>query len=291
MNYFVKKMKILHFFEYAFGNLFCIMIFITILYEEEYVMNQRIKKILCVLSLIAICISSLPRSVVFADTNSTDTSIQFDISSCYSDEIIGGPNDSETSTYSLPNWLVLDWDATENGIYLYFTNVGVDSIDVVSGTISTGNTTKSFSYNTVTLGTHTYYISLPIKTCSESITINYYATDGGDSIGASTSYGSRAISSTLINMWTTGSQDSRVACLNYHYRVHGTEVGALNIAAYVRLADLVRNNIISEGLSPIRTVSGTTANVYRYEWSTFYLHVVNQMGLPTWDLVSFGLAW
>lgn len=260
-------------------------------------MGNKIFKLLCMVSLITVCISSSSSSVVFASENTTIVSDNLEVNdnsdvigNSYSTSGISKENNNSKANL-LPNVLTLDWDATENGIYLYFTNIGLDSIDTIGGTISTGNATKSFSYAAVSLGQHAYYVSLPVKTCSESISISYFATDGGTSFGSATSYGSRAISSSLVNMWSPGSMGTRAACLNYHFKVHGAEVGASNIADYVRLADFTRINIISQNISPERVVSGVTANTYRYLYNTYYLHVVRVGGVPTGDLVSFGLAW
>lgn len=205
-----------------------------------------------------------------------------------------GINESEITTYDntndISNLISLDWVATESGIYLYVTNNGLDPIDSLSGYVSTGNLKEPFSYSKIFFGTHIYYIDAPVKTCTESIRVYFSASDG-KSKGSTTSYGSRAISKTLVNLWSSGSFGSKEACINYHFKKHGSEVSTKNIAAYVRLADANRDIIISKDAKYIRKVNGAIANVYRYEILTYYLHVVVNNGQPTGDLVSFGLAW
>lgn len=112
-------------------------------------MKPKKFNLVSIFSLVIICISLLSNSVVFASENTSSVTNQLDISDCYSDEIIGSSDSTSSINFSnstkkinalnnlVPNMLVLDWSATENGIYLYFTNVGVDSIDTVAGTIST----------------------------------------------------------------------------------------------------------------------------------------------------------
>lgn len=184
---------------------------------------------------------------------------------------------------------MLDWVATENSIILYITNYGVDSIDVISGTIDTGNLTKNFTYRNVSAASHTYSVTAPIKTCHENISIQFRAVDGGDTFATTTSYGSRDIPKKLLNKWSTGSFSTKAKCLNYHFKKHGTEVSATNICSYVRLANIFRTNTIpSQNLKPYKRVEGAIANVYRYRNDYFYLDVVCSNGQPSGDLVSFG---
>lgn len=225
----------------------------------------------------------------------------------YSDEILGKAENSTQVSNSqiisatskneftvsniLPNNVVLDWVATESSIILYITNLGLDSVDVVGGTIYTGNMTQSFSCVGIAPGRRTHSVNVPIKSCHEDITINWWAQDGS-SIGRTTSTGSRDIPVSLLNLWSPGSFGSKSACLNYHYRAHGAEIGATNICLYVRLADAFRTvTIPSQGLQIIRSVPGPTPNVYRYENSIYYLHVVCIGDQPIGDLVSFGIKW
>lgn len=200
-------------------------------------------------------------------------------------------SDNEISTFSniLPNLMTFDWVATENSIIIYITNTGLDSVDLVSGTIKTGNITKSFTFSKVSIGTSTYSVTVPIKSCHENISIYFYAVDGGDTFGSTTSYGSRDIPNSLLNKWAAGSFGSKSNSLNYHFKKHGSEVLAPNICAYVRLADLFRTNTIpAQNLKPYKLVTGATPNCYRYRNNYLYLDVVCVNAKPTGLLVSFG---
>lgn len=132
-------------------------------------------------------------------------------------------NDNGITTFSniLPNSMTFDWVATENWIIIYITNTGLDSVDLVSGTIKTGNITKNFAFSKVSIGTSTYSVTVPIKSCHEDIRIYFYAVDGGDTFGRTTSYGSRDIPNDLLNKWAAGSFGSKSKSLNYHLKKHG----------------------------------------------------------------------
>lgn len=67
--------------------------------------------------------------------------------------------------------------------------------------------------------------------CHEDISVYTVAADGGDSIGSSTTKGSRDIPSDLLNMWHRGSFSSASASLNYHFGKHGSGVGTSNIVS------------------------------------------------------------
>lgn len=203
----------------------------------------------------------------------------------------GKRNDNGIIIFSniLPNSMTFDWVATENSIIIYITNMGLDSVDLVSGTIKTGNITKSFAFSKVSIGTSTYSVTVPIKSCHENISIYFNAVDGGDTFGSTTSYGSRDIPNGLLYKWAAGSFSSKSKSLDYHFKKHGYEVFAHNICAYVRLADYFRTNTIpSQNLKPYKLVVGSTPNCYRYRYKYMYLDVVCVRGQPTGLLVSFG---
>ncbi len=169
----------------------------------------------------------------------------------------GTDNGITTFSNILPNLMTFDWVATENSIIIYITNTGLDSVDLVSGTIKTGNITRSFAFSKVSIGTSTYSVTVPIKSCHEDIRIYFYAVDGGDTFGSTTSYGSRDIPSSLLNKWAAGSFGSKSKSLDYHFEKHGAKVFAPNICAYVRLADSFRTYTIpNQNLKPYKLVVG-----------------------------------
>ena len=79
-----------------------------------------------------------------------------------------------------------------------------------------------------------------MKKCHEDISVYTVAADGGDSIGSSTTKGSRDIPSDLLNMWHRGSFSSASASLNYHFGKHGFGVGTSNIVSYAQSAKTSR---------------------------------------------------
>lgn len=190
---------------------------------------------------------------------------------------------------TLPNYVILNWVATEDSIIFDITNLGIDSVDLVYGTIDTGNMKKSFQFSNVGIGKNKYTISgVPLLTCEERIKITWYAKDGGETFGSATSTGSRQIPQSLLNLWGPGSFGSRAECLNYHFKTHGKEVAASNICEYVRKADEFRKRVIELKLTPQKLVDGKTPNVYRFRYNGYYLDAVCVNLVPTGDLISFG---
>ena len=96
----------------------------------------------------------------------------------------------------LPNRLLIDIDATATSVILK-----KKSVTVLKA--KQGTTQKTVNIN--------------MKKCHEDISVYTVAADGGDSIGSSTTKGSRDIPSDLLNMWNRGSFSSVSASLNYHF--------------------------------------------------------------------------
>lgn len=272
-------------------------------------------KLVSILSVFALCLVITPDAVVEAKSITSVTNVSSDIQED-SYEFLGqadslsGINTNSTISKSkldkinsaskpitvmniLPNNVILDWKATENSIILYITNQGIDSVDVVSGSINTGYMTKSFTYAKVKPGKNTYTVTgVPLKRCREDIKISWSAKDGSSSVGSAISTGSRNIPSSLLNTWSVGGRGTRENCLNYHYIKHGGEVGATNICEYVRKAELFRSTTIPNlKLQPVKKVIGATPNVYRYRDAFYYLDVQCINGKPYGELVSFGSIW
>ena len=112
----------------------------------------------------------------------------------------------------LPNRLLIDFDATATSVILKFKNIGVDSIDTITATVTVGDTKKSVTVLKAKPGTTQKTVNINMKKCHEDISVYTVAADGGDSIGSSTTKGSRDIPSDLLNMWNRGgfSSASRV---------------------------------------------------------------------------------
>lgn len=261
--------------------------------------NKCLIKILSLLITTVMIFSSVKINVYagenkFPDNNKLEfTSSEEEIGKSQSKSVIykSKENDKGISTFAniLPNLMTFDWVATERSIIIYVTNTGLDSVDLVSGTIKTGNMTKSFTFSNVSIGTSTYSVTVPLKSCHENISISFFAVDGGDTFGSTTSYGSRDIPNSLLNKWSSGGYASKSICLDKHYIKHGAKVLATNICEYVRLADLFRTTTIpAQNIKPYKYVPGATPNVYRYRNNYLYVDVVCVNGQPSGLLVSFG---
>ena len=61
--------------------------------------------------------------------------------------------------------------------------------------------------------------------------------------------------------------------VNYHFKKHGSAVGAKNTTEYVKQAIKCARDVIKNGVKPIRAVAGSTANVYRYEIAGKFIHM------------------
>ena len=104
----------------------------------------------------------------------------------------------------------------------------------------------------------------------EDISVYTVAADGGDSIGSSTTNGSRDIPSDLLNMWHRGSFSSASASLNYHFGKHGSGVGTSNIVSYAQSAKNFKSNLSGAKSSK---VNGSTPNVTRWKKNGKYIDI------------------
>ena len=109
-----------------------------------------------------------------------------------------------------------------------------------------------------------------MKKCHEDISVYTVAADGGDSIGSSTTNGSRDIPSDLLNMWHRGSFSSASASLNYHFGKHGSGVGTSNIVSYAQSAKNFKSNLSGAKSSK---VNGSTPNVTRWKKNGMYIDI------------------
>lgn len=66
---------------------------------------------------------------------------------------------------------------------------------------------------------------------------------GGDTIGTTTTPGKRDLPSSLVNLWHKGSFGSAEASINYHFKIHGSELRISNIRSYVENAQNFRGNL------------------------------------------------
>ena len=217
------------------------------------------------LSLVIIC-------VMMIFTVSVVPSFAADVQN-YENVIIGRAEVSdvpEARANLLPNRLLIDFDATETSIILKFKNIGVDSIDTITATVTIGSTKKSITVLKAKPGTTQKIVNINMKKCHEDISVYTVAADGGDSIGSSTTNGSRDIPSDLLNMWHRGSFSSASASLNYHFGKHGSGVGTSNIVSYAQSAKNFKSNLSGAKSSK---VNGSTPNVTRWKKNGKYIDI------------------
>ncbi|MDK2903723.1 MAG: hypothetical protein PWQ93_1642 [Clostridiales bacterium] len=140
------------------------------------------KKLISILSIFTILIGTNFIDVANAESNVEKQELVSYVQR-YEDEVLGKSNNNTeieinktqssksdliTPQNILPNKVVLDWVATENSIILEITNWGLDSVDLVYGTIDTGNMKKNFNVAIVRPGTSTHSITgVPLLTCKE----------------------------------------------------------------------------------------------------------------------------
>ena len=112
-----------------------------------------------------------------------------------------------------------------------------------------------------------------MKKCHEDISVKTVAMDGGDTIGTTTTPGKRDLPSSLVNLWHKGSFGSAEASINYHFKIHGSELGISNIRSYVENAQNFRGNLKGATES---NVNGSTPGVKRYKKMANILIFVDQ---------------
>lgn len=158
-------------------------------------------------------------------------------------------------------------------------NLGVDSIDSVSGTVKIGATTKKFSMGSVLPGSETKTISFPMMKASESISVTITAREGGQSF-TKTSNVKRVVPSSLMSRWHRGSFSTQALSLENHFRKHRAEVGAKNIVNYLNKAIEFSKNLRGATVS---NVSGHVAGVKRYKKAGKYIDLA-----PNKMIISYG---
>ena len=243
-------------------------------------MNKKLKSLLSLLVIFSICIIQLiPIEIHAQNVNLGENEIiGVSYHKSYNNNFVRVKRSN-----TLPNWLIIDYDATATSIILKFTNVGVDSIDSVIGKVEIGSSIRKFSLSNVKPGmsTHTVYINM--TKCHEDIKVYTVAMDGGDSLGTSETPGERNIPNNLLNLWARGSFLTNEACLEYHFMIHSGELGISNIVSYVNSAQSFRSNLRGASSSH---VSGKLKNVTRWKKNGKYVDISGSKN--TGLLVSYG---
>lgn len=87
--------------------------------------------------------------------------------------------------------------------------------------------------------------------------------------------------------FSKGSFSSSSKSLKYHFQKHGKDVGAETMNQYKRKAFDVAKEVVKQGITPSKAVSGATANVFRYKINQYYIDMIIDGSKII--VVSFGL--
>lgn len=199
-------------------------------------------------------------------------------------DIIGGSYKSaSTNANILPNRLVVDYSASATKIFITYTNIGLDAIDTVYSTVAIGGAIRSVHPFVAKVGVTSKTVSFDMRKCHEDISVKTVAMDGGDTIGTTTTPGKRDLPSSLVNLWHKGSFGSAEASINYHFKIHGSELGISNIRSYVESAQNFRGNLKGATES---NVNGSTSGVKRYKKNGKYIDICGAKN--TGKIISYG---
>ncbi len=162
-------------------------------------------------------------------------------------KIIGQSDDIYKSS-RIPNLLNINWVASATQVIISVHNTGIDTVDTFKGTVSVkSGTSKNFTaLKLKPFETRQIKVNINMKKCYESITVSYYAIDGGKDFGKGSSPGHREIPSNLSNLWHKGTFKDIHSSINYHFNKHHSEVGANDIVTYATKAKNYRNTVVSD---------------------------------------------
>ncbi len=209
------------------------------------------------------------------------TSVKAEITQINEDEILIVDVTESNSLERGFNWVKFPTTSNEKEVIIKIENTGTSSLDNVKINVQcaeTGlGTTKTLS--NVKVGTTTVNIGLEMLVASETIKVKFTATEKGTTKTTDTTI-TRKISATHLNKWNKGSFSSSAASLNYHFKKHGSGVGATNIVQYHNKADAFRQNLSGASVS---NVSGSVSGVKRYKKLGKYIDLD-----PNKLIVSFG---
>jgi len=183
----------------------------------------------------------------------------------------------------LPNMLVIDFTATSTSVAIKFTNYGIDAIDYVKGTVTTGSSTKSYQFSSIKPGTTVKTISTNMLKCKEDISVYTVAVEGGSTIGSSTTTGIRTLPVKYTNEWNRGTASSVQANINAQFKKHKVSLGHSNILAFAVSASNFRDSLSS---SASKTAVSGINNCFRYKTGTKFIEVTGS--LSTGSIAAYG---
>jgi len=240
--------------------------------KEDYCQMRKKNYKECVFMLLVVILFIVPSVNLRASEVNHNTEYY-----SFSDGIIGKADEIQQSRF--PNWLIFDWEATATQIIIYVHNIGLDTVDTISGTVTVENGTPIpfTAYNIAPLEEREIIVYVNMRLCYENIVVNYSAVDGGEDFGSGYSTGHREIPLTLSSIWVRGSFNSVYESINYHFYNHASEVGTTNIVEYATKAGIYRSLVIFDIslLSPDElnnkytiTVSIGTTPAHKYKHKT-----------------------
>lgn len=233
--------------------------------------NRLIRSVFSMMLIFVLLIGSSVNAFALAEANTT---VEYTDPSGW---IIGTSDEQPESR--IPNWINIDWDATATQILIKVQNIGVDTVDLFSGTVTVENGTPIpfTTSNIAPLTTRIITVATNMQKCYENIVVKYYGIDGGVEFDEGSSSGHREIPSSLSSLWVQGSFSTRYDSINYHYSTHGAEVGSTNIVDYATKASSYRAAIVSdiENLTTLAlnnkytiTLSSGATSAHKYKHKT-----------------------
>lgn len=180
------------------------------------------------------------------------------------------------------------------GIDVVIGNLGIDGLDSVTVSVSATDHPIAQTQTAYTLPIvgKTFKFDIPMTKCDMTYYINVRVTDGGQTRTFTRTAGLEYSEERLSAMdWGKGTFSSRQASVNYHFSVHGSDLGvsATNIVQYLGLAidtfnDTLNNpndyKIVSQAAKP-----GYEA-AHKYTHKTNYRFII--YGDDTDTIFTFG---
>lgn len=250
--------------------------------------NRFIKVTLSILLVLTLGITSLIS--VFATENT------FDDEYLGASEWIIGRADEKPQPH-IPNWLNIDWNATATQVLICVQNVGVDTVDIFSGTVTVENGVPIHfkALNLAPFTKRTITVNVDMQKCYENIVVNYYAVDGGTEFAEGSSPGHREIPTSLSSLWVKGSFGSVYDSIDHHFSSHSAEVGSTDIVDYAEKAAIYRSAVLSdisnmtiEGLNDKYKITeskgATVAHKYKHKTNLQFI-ILSDLG---YHIVTYG---
>lgn len=185
--------------------------------------------------------------------------------------------DIKSNKQRIPNIGTISGSSNESSVTISVSNIGVDPLDSVTGTVTVNGVSKNFDMGKVWPGKETITVNLPMHSKKETISVTVRISDGG-SVDYKYNTLTRQVACSL--KWHPGGFLSSEDSLEAHYIKHRYQVGATNIVNYFNKAVGFSTNLKGATVS---NVPGITPGVKRYRKLGKYIDIA-----PDKRIISFG---